>query len=74
MPIGDFTNFDPFPREIRDPIRQLSGENPLWGAPRVQGELPMLGLVTSQTTIAKTMIRHRKPLRIGIVVTAGGHR
>ncbi len=49
------------PPEIRNLIRQLSRENPLWGAPRVHGELQMLGIVISQTTIAKYMIRHRKP-------------
>ena len=49
------------PLEIRRLIRQLSRENPLWGAPRVHSELQLLGIVTSQTTVAKYMIRHRKP-------------
>ncbi len=49
------------PPEIRNLIRQLSRENPLWGAPRVHGELQMLGIVISQTTVAKYMTRHRKP-------------
>ncbi len=49
------------PPEIRNLIRQLSRENPLWGAPRVHGELQMLGIVISQTTVAKYMIRHHKP-------------
>ena len=30
-------------REIRDLIRQMSGINPLWGAPRIHGELLKLG-------------------------------
>ena len=47
--------------EIRDLIRRLSRENPLWGAPRVHGELQMLGISVSQTTVAMYMIRHRKP-------------
>jgi len=47
--------------EIRALIRRLSQENPLWGAPRVHGELQMLGIDVSQTTVAKYMIRHRKP-------------
>ena len=42
-------------------IRRLSRENPLWGAPRVHGELQMLGIDVAQTTVAKYMIRHRKP-------------
>ncbi len=48
------------PPEIRSLIRQLSRENPLWGAPHVQGELQMLGIVISQTTVAKYMLRQRK--------------
>ena len=47
--------------ETRDLIRRLSQDNPLWGAPRVHGELKMLGIDVSQTTVAKYMIRHRKP-------------
>ena len=49
------------PPEIRSLIRQLSRENPLWGAPHVHGELQMLGIVISQTTVAKYMLRQRKP-------------
>ena len=30
--------------EIRDLIRRMSLENPLWGAPRIHAELPMLGI------------------------------
>jgi hypothetical protein len=29
--------------EIRQLIRQMSGANPLWGAPRIHGELLKLG-------------------------------
>ena len=47
--------------ETRDLIRRLSQENPLWGAPRVHGELQMLGIDVSQTTVAKYMLRHRQP-------------
>ncbi|MGB5408965.1 MAG: helix-turn-helix domain-containing protein, partial [Thiogranum sp.] len=42
--------------ETRDLIRRLSQENPLWGAPRVHGELQMLGIDVSQTTVAKYML------------------
>lgn len=51
----------PVSPEVRALIRRLSRENPLWGAPRVHGELQMLGIAISQTTVAKYMIRHRKP-------------
>ena len=46
-------------REIRDLIRQMSGSNPLWGAPRIHGELLKLGIEVSQTTVTKYMVRRR---------------
>src|SRR6267142_6348962 len=48
-------------REIRDLIRQMSTANPLWGAPRIHGELLKLGIEISQATVAKYIIRQRKP-------------
>ncbi len=44
-------------REIRDLIRQMSRANPLWGAPRIHGELLKLGVEVSQATVAKYMMR-----------------
>src|SRR5271170_6844524 len=38
-------------REIRDLIRQMSRANPLWGAPRIHGELLKLGIEVSQATV-----------------------
>jgi putative transposase len=49
------------PREIRDLIGQLSQANPLWGAPRVHGELQRLGIEISQAAVSKYMVRNRKP-------------
>jgi len=49
------------PREIRDLIRQMSGSNPLWGAPRIHGELIKLGIEISQGAVSTYMVRHRKP-------------
>src|SRR5216684_1865362 len=46
-------------REIRDLIRQISSANPLWGAPRIHGELLKLGIEVSQATVAKYMVRRR---------------
>src|ERR1035437_4747476 len=46
-------------REIRDLIRQMSSANPLWGTPRIHGELLKLGIEVSQTTVAKYMVRRR---------------
>ena len=35
--------------------------NPLWGAPRVHGELAKLGISISEAAVSKYMIRHRRP-------------
>ena len=48
-------------RELRDLIRRMSGENPLWGAPRIHGELLMLGFEVAQSTVSKYMVRGRRP-------------
>src|SRR5512147_2219318 len=40
-------------REIRDLIRQISLANPLWGAPRIHGELLKLGIAVSQATVGR---------------------
>jgi putative transposase len=45
--------------EVRDLIRQMSSDNPLWGAPRIHGELLKLGIEISQATVAKYMVRRR---------------
>lgn len=37
----------------------MSGENPLWGAPRIHGELLKLGIEVAQSTVAKYMAKHR---------------
>src|SRR5262245_31266640 len=41
--------------ELRALIRQMSRENPLWGAPRIHGELLKLGFAVAQSTVAKYM-------------------
>ena len=40
-------------RDIRELIRQMRSANPLWGAPRIHGELRKVGLEVSQTTVVK---------------------
>src|SRR5712664_2051526 len=47
--------------EIRQLIREISLANPLWGAPRIHGELLKLGIDVGQTTVAKYMARGRRP-------------
>jgi transposase InsO family protein len=49
------------PRDVRGLIRRLSRENPLWGAPRIHGELLKLGIDIGETSVGKYMVRHRKP-------------
>ena len=49
------------PLEIRRLIREMSVANPLWGAPRVHGELLKLGINIGQTSVAKYMVRRRHP-------------
>ena len=49
------------PRKVRDLIRNMSLANPLWGAPRIHGELLNLGIELSQATVAKYMVLQRKP-------------
>src|SRR5262249_199587 len=39
--------------DIRRLIREISLANPLWGAPRIHGELLKLGINIGQTTVAK---------------------
>jgi putative transposase len=49
------------PPDVRAVIRQLSTANPLWGAPRIHGELQKLGISVSQSTVATYMRRHPRP-------------
>jgi putative transposase len=47
--------------EVRALIRRMATANPLWGAPRIHGELQKLGISVSQATVAKYMPRRDKP-------------
>jgi transposase InsO family protein len=49
------------PLEVRQLIREISLANPLWGAPRIHGELLKLGIDVGQTSVAKYMARRRRP-------------
>jgi hypothetical protein len=53
------------PADIRDLIRAISRDNPLWGAPRIHGELLKLGIDIAQSTVAKYMSRRRALLSPG---------
>ena len=47
--------------EIRALIRRMNRENPLWGAPRIHGELLMLGIDVAESTVSRYMVRRRRP-------------
>jgi transposase InsO family protein len=47
--------------ELRAQIRRMSVENPLWGAPRIHGELLKLGFEVAQSSVAKYMVKQRGP-------------
>jgi putative transposase len=51
----------PVCQETRKLIRQVSRENPLWGAPRIHGELLKLGIDIGETSVGKYMAQGRKP-------------
>src|SRR6202035_1938572 len=52
--------------ELRRLIRRMSIENPLWGAPRIHGELLKLGFEVAQSSVAKYMVKRRgRPARDG---------
>ena len=47
--------------DVRALIREMCTANPLWGAPRIHGELLKLGLTVIESTVAKYMRRHPRP-------------
>ena len=49
------------PTDIRTLIRQMANANPRWGAPRIHGELLKLGIDVCQATVAKYLVRGRRP-------------
>src|SRR5260370_12014024 len=57
-PLGGRPQID---TELRVLIRRMSGENPLWGAPRIHGELLKLGFEVAQSSVAKYMAKRRGP-------------
>ncbi len=48
------------PKQIRELIFRMVADNPSWGAPRIHGELLMLGFDVSETTISRWMKRAPK--------------
>jgi transposase InsO family protein len=47
--------------DLRALIRRMNVENPLWGAPRIHGELLKLGFEVAQSSVAKYMVKRHGP-------------
>jgi hypothetical protein len=43
--------------DLRALIRRMSVDNPLWGAPRIHGELLKLGFEVAQSSVGKYMVK-----------------
>ncbi len=48
-------------KDIRELIRRMSRENPLWGAPRIHGELLKLGIDVAERTVSRLLPKRRSP-------------
>src|SRR2546427_2944599 len=46
---------------IRTLVDQMTQANPLWGAPRIHGELGKLGIAVSERTVSRLLQRRRRP-------------
>src|SRR5262249_15047709 len=57
-PLGGRPQID---ADLRVLIRQMSLDNPLWGAPRIHGELLKLGFEVAQSSVAKYMVKRCGP-------------
>jgi hypothetical protein len=62
--------------ELRALIRRMSRENPLWGAPRIHGELLMLGIEVAESTVSRYQVygsgaadHHLKVGRLSCAIT-----
>ena len=47
--------------QVQDLIREISLVNPLWRAPRIHGELLKPGIGVAPSTVAKYMVKQRRP-------------
>ena len=56
VPAGPATN-----STIRALVRTMTTANPLWGAPRIHGELGKLGITVSERTVSRLLRRPRRP-------------
>src|SRR3982751_6094884 len=47
--------------ELRRLIERMAAANPLWRAPRIHGELKMLGIALSERTVSRILRKLRRP-------------
>src|SRR3981081_34730 len=57
-PLGGRPQID---TELRAFLLRMSTDTPLWGAPRIHGELLKLGFEVAQSSVAKYMVKRRRP-------------
>ena len=48
-------------RELRDLVRRMCLDNPLWSASRIHGELLKVGFEVAHSTVLRYMVRGRRP-------------
>src|SRR5213592_1860128 len=48
-------------RQIRAPVVRMAQANPLWGAPRIHGELQKLGIDVAERTVSRLLPKRRSP-------------
>ena len=48
-------------KQVRELIRTISRDNPIWGAPKIHGELLKLGIDIGETSVSQYMVRRRRP-------------
>jgi hypothetical protein len=51
----------PVNAEIKAPVTRMAAANPLWGAPRIHGELLKLGLDVAERTVSRLLTKRRTP-------------
>ena len=54
--------FSPISRKLSRNAADMAIANPLWGAPRIRGELKMLGIVVSERTLSRILRTVPRPL------------
>lgn len=48
-------------QRVRTLVREMATANPLWGAPRIHGELRMLGVAVSERTVSRLLESRTRP-------------